>query len=194
MSGDGGELTALLEAHARGDGAALGRVFEVVYGELRRLARSQRRRDRSATLQTTALVHEAFLKLQGGEAGAGRHRGQFLAVAARAMRHILVDHARSVMREKRGGGAARVELEDGAAAVERDAEQVLAVNQALERLEAIEPRLVRIVECRHFVGLSETETADAVGVSLRTVQRDWRAASLWLRRELGDRRRAAAGP
>lgn len=184
------EITGLLEAYAEGDVAALGRVFELVYAELRRLARSQRRRNRQASVETTALVHEAFLKLQGGAAAVGRHRAQFLAVVARAMRHILVDHARSVMRDKRGGGLARVELGQEAPAADRDAERVLAVNQALERLEEIEPRLVRVVECRHFVGFSEVETAAALGVSPRTVQRDWRVASLWLKRELGDEPRA----
>ena len=192
MTAPTAQVTMLLAAHAAGDATALGRVFELVYGELRRLARSQRRGNRALTLETTALVHEAYVKLQGGEAVAGAHRGQFFAVAAHAMRHILVDHARALLRDKRGGGLARVELADGVAAVASDAERVLAVNLALEKLEKLEPRLVKVVECRHFVGLSEEETAAAVGVSLRTVQRDWRAASLWLRRELSGAAAAAA--
>lgn len=182
-----GEVTRLLEAYAGGDEAAFGRLFDCIYGELKRVARGQRHRlpGAGATLGTTALVHEAYLKLAGGDAGAGRNRGHFLAIAARAMRHILVDHARHVGRVKRGGGLARVALDEADAMLLPEAERLLALDQALARLQAIEPRLVRTVECRHFLGLTEEETAAALGVSLRTVQRDFRAASLWLKRELG---------
>jgi len=185
---EAGEITQLLEAHARGDRDAFGRLFETIYAELRRIARGQRYRLPGAgdTLDTTALVHEAYLKLAGGDAGAGRNRGHFLAIAASAMRHILVDHARGLRREKRGGGLERTTLEPASAVVEWQAEKVLAVDRALAKLEALEPRLVRVVECRHFLGLSESETAEALGRSLRTVQRDFRAASLWLQRELGE--------
>lgn len=182
-----GEITQLLEAHARGDRDAFARLYESVYEELRRLARGQRRRLPGAgqTLDTTALVHEAYLKLVGGEARAGCNRGHFLAVAASAMRHILVDHGRAVSRAKRGGDRERTTLEPGSLAVEWQAEEILAVDRALEKLATVEPRLVRVVECRHFLGLTEAETAEALGSSLRTVQRDFRAASVWLKRELG---------
>lgn len=181
-------ITALLEAHAAGDGRALGRLFELAYGELIRLARGQRRRGGAPlTLDSRALVHEAYLRLAGGQAGAGRHREHFLAVAARAMRHALVDHVRALGRAKRGGDRVRVTLTHGAAVESFEPERLLALHQALERLATLEPRLVQVVECRYFLGLSEAETASALGVSLRTIQRDWRAASLWLARELAAR-------
>jgi len=185
---EAGEITQLLDAHARGDEGAFARLFERIYGELRRLARGQRHRLPGAgvTLDTTALVHEAYLKLAGGDANAGRNRDHFLAIAASAMRHILVDHARGVRRSKRGGDLERTTLEPSSAVVEWHAERVLAVDRALEKLETVEPRLVRVVECRHFLGLSEAETAETLGRSLRSIQRDFRAASLWLQRELGD--------
>ncbi len=188
-------ITQLLEAHARGDSAAFPRLFEQIYGELKQIARGQRFRlpGAAASLNTTALVHEAYLKLAGGRAGAGSNRGHFLAIAASAMRHILVDHARSLRRGKRGGDLARTTLEADSAVVEREAEDVLAVDRALDKLKGLEPRLVQVVECRHFLGLTEAETAEALNVSLRTVQRDFRAASLWLQRELGVPARPAPG-
>lgn len=180
------DVTSLLDAHARGEAQALDQLFEVIYDELRRAARAQRRRQPAApSLDTVELVHELYLKLEGGDASLGRNREHFLAIAARAMRHLLVDHARTARRAKRGGGAVRVTLSRADSAIEVEIDKIVAVDRALGRLKELEPRLVRVVECRYFLGLSEPETAAVVGVSLSTVQRDWRAASKWLARELG---------
>jgi RNA polymerase sigma factor (TIGR02999 family) len=188
------ELTVLLKGAAAGDPAALDRVFARVYEELTRIARSQRRRwQDNETLNTTALVHEAYLKLRGQDALRVESRVHFFAVAARAMRQILVNYAERQSAAKRGGTRARVELaEDVLPAfnpVAPDAaDEFLELNEALERLESLDPRQVRVVECRFVVGLSIAETSEALEVSTATVKRDWILASSWLHREL-DRRR-----
>lgn len=180
-----GDITALLEAHSSGDPDAMDELFPLVYDELRRIARRRMRGERSDhTLRTTALVHEAYMELVDLDRIDWQDRRHFFAVAARVMRNVLVDYAVKRNAEKRGGDQDRVPLEewDGATAVVLD--DVLAVHQALERLEAIDQRQVRVVECRFFAGLTIEETSDALGISMSTVGRDWRMARAWLNREL----------
>ncbi|MEM1205197.1 MAG: ECF-type sigma factor [Acidobacteriota bacterium] len=177
-------ITTYLEAHAAGDPAAFGQLVDVVYGHLRYLARRHIARAPHASLSSCALVHEAYLKLEG--AGGWRERGHFFAAASRAMRHVLVDGARRRQRHRRGGGVqVRVDLEADLLLTEPPDAEMLALDAALHRLESRNPRLVRVVECRFFAGLSEPEAAEALELSLSTVQRDWRAARAWLARELG---------
>lgn len=179
------DVTELLQAHGRGQSDAFGRLVPLVYEDLRRVARSQLRRLRvGETLDTTGLVHEAYLRLVDQTRATWQDRGHFLAVSAVAMRQVLIDHARGKARLKRGGDARHEPFEEAMAAVSADAEHLLALDLALERLAAIDSRLVRVVECRYFAGLSEQETADALGVSLRTAQRDWLKARAWLRQAL----------
>jgi RNA polymerase sigma factor (TIGR02999 family) len=185
VPGTASAITTLLEAHARGERGALDRLFEAVYDELRRVARAQKRRRPGAAFDTVELVHELYLKLAAGDAALGGNREHFLAIAASAVRHLLVDQAKAAKRAKRGGGARHVTLSRADGPIDVDIERVLAIDGALERLARLEPRLARVVECRWFVGFSEAETAGLLGVSLSTVQRDWRAASKWLARELG---------
>lgn len=178
-------ITALLERAADGDRAAFDEVVTRVYEELRRIASGQRRRVLpGSTLDTNALVHEAWVRLAGAPVPAFEGRGHFLAVAARAMRYVLIDHARERSRTKRGGEMVRTELDEAVPASAGEAEALLDLDRAMTRLEALEPRLARVVECRHFLGLSEQETADALGISLRTAQRDWKAARRFIAREL----------
>jgi RNA polymerase sigma factor (TIGR02999 family) len=178
-------ITDLLAAHRAGQPDAFDRLVPLVYQDLLRLARRQRRRlPAGETLNTTALVHEAYAKLAGADKVGFGDRGHFLAASAVAMRHLLVDYARHRTRRKRGGGARPVPLDDHDERVGRDARQVLDVDLALDRLAAHDARLARVVECRYFAGLSEAETAEALGSSLRTVQRDWLKAKAWLRQEL----------
>ena len=188
MEPDEGEISALLEALSAGADGALEDLFAAVYGELRRLARGQRRRWRGEeTLNTTALIHEAYLKLSSGRQGSWPDRGRFFAVAAQAMRQILIDRARRSLAERRGGGRERESLAEAAepaAPRALPAEELLALDSALARLDALDPRQARVVECRFFAGLDVEETAAAVGASTATVKRDWRAARAWLYREL----------
>lgn len=180
------EITALLACARQGDRAAYDRVVALVYDELRALASRQRGRFGGAdTLSTTALVHEAYLKLAGPKVWSGNDRVHFFALAARAMRQILIDHARAHRRDKRGGGAVHLDLEKAEVAVAAQAEELLALDEAMERLEAVDPELVRLVEQRFFAGLTLEEIAGATGVSERTLKRDWRAARAFLYRELG---------
>jgi RNA polymerase sigma factor (TIGR02999 family) len=179
------DVTELLLAHGRGDAAAFDRLVGLVYDDLRRLARGQLRRMRPGqTLDTTALVHEAYVRLVDQRRVPWQDRGHFLAVTATAMRQILIDYARARTRHKRGGGAVPATLDEAQIGVAGDAEALLEINRALERLGEIDPRLVRVVECRYFAGYSEQETATALGVSLRTAQRDWLRARAWLREAL----------
>jgi RNA polymerase sigma factor (TIGR02999 family) len=180
------DVTELLIAHGRGDAAAFDRLLGLVYEDLRRLAHRQLRRGPPGqTLDTTALVHEAYLKLVDQTRVHWQDRGHFLAVSATAMRQILIDYARSRVRQKRGGGAEHVSLDEARVAATHEAEQMIELDLALQMLAKIEPRLVRVVECRYFAGFSEQETADALSVSLRTAQRDWLRARAWLREQLG---------
>lgn len=178
------EITQLLdEASGSPDSDAASELYEHVYGDLRRIARGQLRRLRPGqTLDTTALVHESFLRLIG--ANEFNNRGHFFATAARAMRQILIDYARGRGSMKRGGDQVAVDLDKAQLAIDEQADLVLSVDQALERLAQLNERWVRVVECRFFAGLNEGETAEALGVSISTAQRDWTKARLWLRREL----------
>lgn len=158
--------------------------WSAVYDELRRLARRHVRRD-ADTLQPTALVHEAYLRLACDPRVVERGRSYFFAAAARAMRQILVDHARRRSAQKRGGGEEAVELQEELLVSHDDSDHVLQLDQALGRLGELHQDLRRVVELRFFGGLSEPETAEAMGTSLRTVQRLWQRARIWLRAELG---------
>ncbi len=179
-------MTALLQAWSEGDLSARDRLIPFVYQELRRLAhRALGRERRGQALQTTELVHEAYLRLVGQDRARWANRSHFLAIAAQAMRRVLVDQARRRAAAKRGGGEIRVALEDAPplAAAARDAE-VLALDEVLGRLEALDPPLVRLVELRYFAGLSVAETAEALAISPATVGRQWNVARAWLHREL----------
>lgn len=185
MSADPSDITALLQAHAAGDHDALGLLLPQVYEELRRVARARLRRERDDhSLATTELVHEAFLKLVPLERVDWQSRSHFYAIASRAARHVLIDHALRRRAVKRGGGARAVELDADLAAAERPLDDLIALSQLLDRLELLEPRQVRVVECRFFGGLSLDETAEALGISAATVSRDWSFARAWLHREL----------
>lgn len=182
---EAGQLTRLLADYRNGDRGAFDRLVPLVYPDLQRIARAHLRRLPSGqTLDTNGLVHEAWMKLVDGARVDWQDRVHFLAVASRAMRQVVVDYARRRRAEKRGGGARALELEESGLAVSGQAEWLLELDQALERLGARNHRLVRVVECRFFAGLSEEETAEAMGVSLRTAQRDWLHARAWLREEL----------
>ena len=179
------EVTTLLAAVGTGDRAAVDRLFELVYDELRRIARRQLRGARGAeTLSTTALVHEAYLKLSRDGGWSVHDRAHFFALAARAMRHVLVDHARHRGRAKRGGGIAALELDEALVAAPDRGAELLAIDDALGRLEAAAPELARLVELRFFAGLSIEEVAELRGVSDRTVKRHWRSARAFLYQDL----------
>lgn len=180
-----GEVTRLLQAYREGDREAYDRLFPIVYDDLRRIARAHLRRQRSGhTLGTTGIVHEAYLKLVDPASNGYQDRNHFLAVAARAMRQVIISYARRHAAGKRGGGERALPLEERDIPVQTQAEAILDVDRALARLEEFEPRLARVVECRFFAGLDEEETAAALGISTRTVQRDWMRARAWLREEL----------
>jgi RNA polymerase sigma factor (TIGR02999 family) len=180
---DRGEIAELLRVAAEGDRGAFDRLMPHFYGDLRRIAHGQLGRIRPGeTLDTTALVHEAYLKL-ANHAGGYADRGHFFAVSARAMRQILVDYARRRGASKRGGDQPPSPPGDPPA-IDAEIEQVLAVEEALSRLSELDPRLVRVVECRVFGGYSEEETAAALGLSLRTAQRLWMRAKAWLAEEM----------
>lgn len=180
------DITQLLIAHGTGQPDALDRLVPLVYDDLRRVARVQLARQRPGdSLNTTGLVHDAYMRLVDQSRATYRDRGHFFAVCAIAMRQIIVDHARRRGRRKRGGDQVHVPLEDAASPIAREAERVLEINNALDKLAAHDPRLARVVECRFFAGLSEQETAEALGLSVRTTQREWFKARAWLRAELG---------
>ncbi len=180
-----GAITQLLQDHRDGDASAFGRLVPLVYDDLRRLAKVQLRRLRPGeTLDTTALIHEAYLRLVDQQQSRWNHRSHFFAVAATAMRQILIDHARYLARDKRGGGAQVLPLEEAIAGSQDEALGLIELDLALKKLAADHPRQVQVVECRFFVGLTAGETAEALGVGLRTVERDWLKAKAWLRDEL----------
>ncbi len=182
-TGPPGDVTRLLQEWSAGDPSAADRLLPVVYDELHRLASSYLRRERSGhTLQSTALVNEAWMKL-ADQSAPWQNRAHFLGVAAQAMRRILVDHARRRAAGKRGGAEERVTLADVAAPGGTDFDLV-ALDEALERLAALDERQARMVTMRFFAGLTVEETAEVLGVSEKTVKRDWAAAKAWLHREL----------
>jgi RNA polymerase sigma factor (TIGR02999 family) len=179
------EITLLLRAYAAGDKAAFDRLVPLVYDELRRMAhRHLRRGSRGATLDTTALVHEAYLKLAASPGLQLHDRGHLMAVTARAMRQVIVSRARARLARKRGGGGVAVTLEEDKAGTTPAPEWLLDLDRALDRLRERDEQLARVFECRYFAGLGEEETAEAVGVPLRTAQRAWMRARAWLRSEL----------
>lgn len=183
------EMTELLERWRGGDKAAAEELMPHLYPELRRLADRQLGRRGSGgfggpTLRPTELVHEAYLRLRQGGRGPWENRAHFFGVAARAMRHIVVDYARRRAAAKRGGGVADLPLDRAQIAVDEQAETLLALDEALGRLNAFGERLTRVVECRFFAGLTAEETAEALGVTRRTVHRDWLKAQALLRRDL----------
>jgi len=190
-----GEVTRLLKSWASGDDAALDALWPLVHEDLRRIARRQLVHERSDhTLQRTALVNEAFIRLSGQHSVEWLNREQFLSLTSKIMRRVLVDYARQRDAQRRGDGAARLSLHDTQAALEVDEIQalafddhrvdVLAIDSALLRLEAIDPPQSQIVELRYFGGLTLEETADVTGISLASVKREWAMARAWLRREL----------
>lgn len=179
------QITLLLRAYAAGDRAAFDRLVPLVYDELRRMARRHLRRGpRGATLDTTALVHEAYLKLAGSPGLRLNDRGHLMAVTARAMRQVILTRARARFARKRGGGEVLLTLEEEQLGTSPTAESLLDLDRALDRLRARDEQLVRVFECRYFAGLGEEETAEALGLSLRTAQRAWMRARAWLRSEL----------
>lgn len=184
------QVTGWLEAAGRGDRDAFDAAFAGVYGELRRLAGRVRQGRASDTMSATALVHEAYFKLArsvgAGEAPQWIGRQAFFRVAARAMRQVLANAARDRLSDKRGGGALPVTLDDQLGIPAVSAEQVVAVDDLLQRLESLDERQARVVECRFFAGLSVEETAEALGISTPTVQRDWRSARAWLAKALDE--------
>jgi RNA polymerase sigma-70 factor, ECF subfamily len=180
-----GAVTELLRAWGDGDDGALEQLTPLVEAELRRLARGYMRRERPGhTLQTTALVNEAFLRLTDARSVQWQDRAHFLAISARLMRRVLVDHARSRGYRKRGGGAERVTLDEGQVIAPEPEVDVVALDRALQSLAEMDARKSRVVELRYFGGLSVEETAEVLKVSTDTVKRDWRLAKLWLLREL----------
>ncbi len=178
------DVTALLQEWREGDRKALDRLLPLVYGELRRLAASYLRQERpDHTLQPTALVHEAYLRLTRQRDVVWQNRAHFFGIAAQMMRRILVDHARKRQAAKRDAAAWRVVtgVEDSA----DRAPELLALDSALSSLETLDPQQARVVELRFFAGLTVEETAEVAGISEATVKRDWRTAKAWLRREIG---------
>jgi len=179
------DVTRILEAVERGDGRAAEQLLPLVYAELRRLAAHKMAGENpSQTLQPTALVHEAWLKLVGQQNRRWQDRNHFFAAAAEAMRRILIDNARRKLRFRHGGGQQRVELSADAQAATSEDDQVLAVDEALEKLARLDPQRAEIVKLRYFVGLSFQETAEVLGISEPTAKRYWAFARAWLHEEI----------
>jgi RNA polymerase sigma factor (TIGR02999 family) len=180
------DITALLTRAGDGDADAANAVFPLVYARLKEIARRQLGREADTpSLATTMLVHDAYLALFGDREPSWRDRAHFYAYAGRAMRHILVDRARHRLREKRGGGAQRVELSAADWASDDDCLELVALDQALERLADAEPRLVRVVELRFFAGLSVAEVAAMLELDTRTIERDWQRARALIHDSMG---------
>jgi RNA polymerase sigma factor (TIGR02999 family) len=189
------DVTELLRQWSGGDQEALGRLVPLVYAELRRLAHYRLRREAAnVSLNTTGLVHDAYLKLMDVRHANFRDRSHFLAMASRVMRRLLVDQARARRAAKRGGGAEEAKLNEDLWISDPQAALLEDLDEALRRLEAIDPRQGQIVEQRYFGGLSLEETADAMGVSLATVKRELRFAHAWLAAELGGADRSSGDP
>jgi RNA polymerase sigma factor (TIGR02999 family) len=182
---DAGPITGLLRAWRDGDEAALDQLVPLVEGELRRLASAYMRRERHGhTLQTTALINEAFIRLVDAKDIRWNDRSHFFGISARLMRRVLVDHARARGSQKRGGGAQRVTFTETLAEASDPSLNVLALDRALDALAEVDERQARVVELRFFGGLSVEETADVLHMSTDTIKRDWRIAKQWLQREL----------
>ncbi len=178
-------IADLLERMRNGDKYALDQLLPLVYRELASIAHGQRLRIGGTGVNTTALVHEAYLKISASKPRAFEGRGHFFAVAATAMRQLLIDEAKKHSAQKRGGGVRPISLEDVEIGVDTQAESLLQLDRALEALHTVDPRLLRVVECRFFGGLTEQETAEALGITDRTVRRDWVKARAWLAVHMG---------
>ncbi len=185
-------LTLLMNAAQRGEEAAVNKLFSRVYDELYRLAKSRRKNwiGGDYTMNTTALVHEAYIKLAAQEEQNWNSRNHFMGIAAKAMRHILINYAEKRRTKKRGGDVKKVSIEDQQHAIghaipmtDGQADKFIAIEKALQKLAEINPRQVQIIECKFFAGMSNQETADALGTSVSTVKRDWATAQAWLYRE-----------
>jgi RNA polymerase sigma-70 factor (ECF subfamily) len=185
-----GEVTLLLAELREGNQEAAHRLMPLIYGELRKMAGSFMQRERTGhTLQATALVHEVYMRLAGEKTAPWQNRAHFFGIAAHAMREVLLDYARSHHAGKRGGkDAQKVDIDVELRGVSPKIENVIAINEALERLEQIDPRQSRLVELRFFAGLSVEEAAEVMGVSPVTIKREWRSAKAWLHRELATAR------
>src|SRR6476646_247564 len=187
------DVTLLLESWSNGDRMAFEKLMPLVYDELHRLAQRYLRRERSDhTLQSTALVHEAYLKMVDQKNVRWQNRAHFFGVAAQSIRHILVDHARSHLAAKRGAGAAKLSLDEAIGVPEKREVDLLALDQALEGLAVLDPQQGRIVELRFFGGLSIEETAEVLHISPATVKRDWVMAKAWLYREMSGKAESAS--
>ena len=180
---DRADITQLLDRAGAGDRDAWEKLVQLVYPDLKRLARNAMPAHREQTFNTTALVHECYLRLANA-AGVPRDCGHLMALAVRIMRQLLVDHARERLAAKRGGGAEAVPIEDAIVADERQFAMLVEIDDALTHLGELEPRQARVFECRYFGGLNDDETALALGVSPRTVHRDWDASRRWLAERL----------
>lgn len=181
----GEDVTQLLAEWRAGEANAFEKLMPLVYEELRKLAHYHLKKERSDhTYHTTDLVHEVYLNLSGKEQTPWQNRAHFFAVSAHAMRTILIDYARRRNRQKRGGGAIKVKLDDVQVCSDEHLEDLISLDQALLKLQEIEPRLCQIVECRYFGGLTIEETAQALDISPATVKRDWKLAKAWLRRAM----------
>ena len=181
------EVTQLLADWGKGDRSALDKLFPLVHSELRRIAQRQMNQERGGhTLQATALVNEAYLKLVGQQGFEWHNRAHFFAVCAQVMRHILIDHARAHARDKRGGGAIQVSLNDVAVLADDQAAHLVALDEALRLLENLDPQKGRIVELRYFGGMSIEETAEVLNISPRTVRREWQRSKAWLYRMISE--------
>lgn len=180
------DVTRLLEEWSGGRDDAFDELFELVYEDLSRIARNHLRGEREGhTLSTQALVHESYVRLLGKPGSEWHNRAHFYAVASRAMRRVLIDYARKRRTEKRGGGKEVVTLDEALSAPERDLDELLAIEAGIREIEALDPRMARVVECRFFGGLTTEETAEALGTSTRTVERIWTRARGHLYRRLG---------
>ncbi len=184
MAEAAGEVTQLLKAMRAGDAGAAETLLPLVYGELHRLAKSYMRRERpDHTLQATALINEAYLRLARDDVD-WQNREHFIGLAAHVMRRVLVDYARAHKAEMRGGGLQKVELEEGLAISPERTDEVLLLDEALGRLAEVNPRQARVVELRYFGGLSVEQIAGVLGIASRSVKRDWAVARVWLFKEL----------
>ena len=184
---DSHQITQLLDDWSRGDQTALDKLMPMVYDELRKMARRHMSgQPVGHTFQTTELIHEAYMKLAGQKEQNFKNRSHFFGVAAKAMRHILVDYARSKSRKKRGGWQEKITLTEGLNKSEDRSEDIVALDEALNRLAELENRKANVVELKYFGGMTFNEIAEALKISVKTAQRDWRLARMWLLRELAE--------
>ena len=181
------EISELLEQWSGGNQAALDQLYPLVYEELRRLARSYMRREpKGHTLQTTALINEAYVRLVDQQSVRWQNRSHFFAISAQIMRRILVDHARRHLQAKRGGGAKRISLDEVMIVAKERSEEVLMLDEALSNLAQLDPRRSQVVELRYFAGLNNSEIASVLKISENTVMRDWNLARAWLYQQLSE--------